>query len=171
MGSSLHSQKNACVRVTLPGRQNKDREPYSNNGEEGEAGRDGRSTALQQGSARLQSVLAGQIELISATGIFRCPPPPLSTSFVMKCMNALTRMCKTENTHRIPNVSVSYWYILFNFDCEMSQVKLCMIGFTQTQSYFWEQNKKINTLNKQLAVCSLWVAFTRDIYIKVKSAR
>lgn len=56
-------------------RQKKERAPYSNNGEEGEAGRDGRFTALQQGSARLQSVLAGQIELISATGIFRPPPP------------------------------------------------------------------------------------------------
>lgn len=53
-----------------------ERVPYSNHGERGEAEGDGGFTTLQQGSRIPQSVLAGQIEPISATRIFSLGPPP-----------------------------------------------------------------------------------------------
>lgn len=100
VGSGLYRHKQVYATATLPRLTKKGRVPYCNNGERREGGRDERSTALQQGSKTPQSVPAEQIEPIIARGIFSFGIffSSLSTSPVIKCMNALTRVWWSRDT-------------------------------------------------------------------------
>lgn len=103
VGNSLHSQKNARVRVSLPGPQR--------NGECHIAILGEREKQREMGDSQHSNREAtdGNLFWQNRLNRFQRPeysvPLPFSTSFVMKCMNALTRMGESEDRRRIPNFS------------------------------------------------------------------
>lgn len=156
----------------------KPRVPYSNNGEKGEAEREMGDSQHSNREAKYRN-LFWQNRLnwfqwleYSVWGFFFS----LSTSFVIKCMNALTRIHTNTRAHAqthtrgIPTFSVLRFYIFFNSDHEMSQVKLYMIGFThisilQKQEVIFGSNKIKSTFqtNNFQSVVSGWFSLVTFI--------